>query len=239
MRAGRFSTTPKRTARAVGTPRANAPRTARPPPGAGGGRPRSRPLPARRARRPRGRPAAPPPGWRPPPARWPSSCRAGGRRRSRAAGPAARRRPWLEPLRVADRVALRGAHLVAPAVAGCLSGARVEAQAPDHHVRVAAVGVDAHPLAAPALAPAHEAAGVERRVEQPGPVEGVGDRPRAVVARVPPFPVPAAVLVGLGRDLVPGRDDRLDLGGSGGGGRRPAALRVGRLLRRRWGGDRL
>src|SRR5918997_2621482 len=156
MRAARFSTTPKRTAGAVGTPCASAPRTARPPPGAGGGRRRTRPLPARRARRPRGRPAAPPPGWRPPPARWPSSCRAGGRRRTRAAGPAARRRPWLEPLRVADRVAGRGAHLVAPAVAGRLAGARVEAQPRDDHVRVAAVGVGRDPLAAPALPPAHE-----------------------------------------------------------------------------------
>ena len=64
--------------------------------------------------------------------------------------------------------------------------AGVEAQPGDDHVGVAALGVDRHPLALAGLAPAHEAGGVERLVEQAGAVEGVGQRARAVIARVRP-----------------------------------------------------
>ena len=73
----------------------------------------------------------------------------------------------------------------------------------------------------------------------PGAVERVGHRARAVVARVLPLAVPAAVLVRLGGDPVAGGDDRLDLRRRVGGGdrrgrrRRRTALPVGRARPRR------
>src|SRR6185436_17859482 len=62
--------------------------------------------------------------------------------------------------------------------------ARVQAQAGDHGIGVAGVGVDRDPLALAALAPAHEAAGVQRRLEQARVMQRVGDGAGAVVAVV-------------------------------------------------------
>src|SRR5262249_38928486 len=50
-------------------------------------------------------------------------------------------------------------------------GARVQAQAGDHRVGVAGVRVDRDPLALALLAPAHEARGVQRGLEQRAAVE--------------------------------------------------------------------
>ena len=90
-----------------------------------------------------------------------------------------------------------GARLPARAALG--AAGRVEPPAVDHHVGVAGVCVDRDVPAPARLAVAHEAAGVERRVEQAAAVQRVGDRARAVVARVVPLAVPAAVLVRLVR----------------------------------------
>ena len=62
--------------------------------------------------------------------------------------------------------------------------ARVEAQPGDHHVGVAGVGVDGDPAALAAIAPAHEAAGVERALEEPPAAERVAHGAGAVVAAV-------------------------------------------------------
>ena len=118
--------------------------------------------------------------------------------------------PAVRDLGVADGVARGRAHVRLPARALVGAPAGVEAQAGDDHEGVAGVGVDRDPLALAGLAPAHEAGRVERLVEHPGAVEGVGHRARAVVARVLPRAVPAAVLVRLGGDPVAGGDDRLD-----------------------------
>ena len=75
-----------------------------------------------------------------------------------------------------------------------------------------AVRVAGDPLPSPGFAPGHELGRVQRPTDQVGAVEGVGLRARAVVARVLPIPVAAAVLVRLAHDLVGGRDDRDHLG---------------------------
>ena len=123
---------------------------------------------------------------------------------------------------VAHDVARGGAHVGLPAGALVGAAAGVEAQAGDDHERVAALGVDRDPRALAGLAPALEAGGVERLVEHPGAVEGVGHRARAVVAGVLPPAVPAAVLVRLLGDAVAGLDDRLDERRRVGGGDREA-----------------
>src|SRR5690242_18656790 len=74
-----------------------------------------------------------------------------------------------------------------------------------------AVRVDRDPLARAGLAVALELARVHRLVEQPSAVEREADRARAVVARVLPVAVPAAVLVRLVRDAVRGSDGVLHL----------------------------
>src|SRR6185295_10585724 len=71
----------------------------------------------------------------------------------------------LEPGRVARREAADRAVRGLPARARLLEPDRVEARAADDHERVARVGVDRHPLSAPRLAPAREAAGVHRRLQ--------------------------------------------------------------------------
>ena len=124
---------------------------------------------------------------------------------------------FLEPCGVAGDVAARRAHVGLPAGVVRRATARVEADAGDHHVGVAGLGVDGHPLAGARVAPALEVARGQRLVEQPGAVQRVGDRARAVVARVVPLAVPAAVLVGLAGDLVARGDDRLDRVGRAGG----------------------
>src|SRR4051794_7046627 len=117
---------------------------------------------------------------------------------------------WLEPCGVPRDVAARRATLRAPArtalAAAVVLARRVEAQARDHGVGVTGVGVDRDPLALARLAPALEARRVERALEQAAAVHGVAHRARAVVARVLPLAVPAAVLVRLVRDPV-GRGD--------------------------------
>src|SRR5215217_2654619 len=105
-------------------------------------------------------------------------------------------------------VAARRRGLVAPARAFLALAGRVEARARDHDVRVAGLAVDGDPLALARLAPAHEAGGVERLVEQPRAVKRVRHGARAVVARVLEVAVATAVLVRLVGDLV-GRGDRL------------------------------
>src|SRR3954452_6004716 len=85
---------------------------------------------------------------------------------------------------------LRPARALEPVVG--LGG--VEAQAGDHHVGVAAVGVDRDPGATPALAPALHVAGGQGGLEDVGALaaEDVADGARAVVtARVDPG-VPSA-----------------------------------------------
>src|SRR4051794_25094490 len=140
---------------------------------------------------------------------------------------------------VADRVALleaaRGALRGPPARtglerllvlrlrrAGDGGGARVQAQAGDHRVGVTVVGVDRDPLADALLAPAHEAAAVQRRGEQPAGVQRVGDGAAAVIALGLEGAMAAAVDVRLVLDLVGGEDRLLDLERRAGGrGRRP------------------
>ena len=94
------------------------------------------------------------------------------------------------------------------------AAAGVEAQAGDRHVHVAGVRVDRDPLALAGLSPAEVVVRGERALQQAGAAQRVGDRARAVVARVLPATVAAAPLVGQLRDLVAGGDDLLDrLGG--------------------------
>src|SRR4051794_4294974 len=105
-----------------------------------------------------------------------------------------------------DGEALGGAVLPRPAGAGAGARARVEAHVRDDHVDVTAVGVDRDPAAAAPDAPTGEVARDKWAVEQAGRVERVGDRARAVVARVVPVAVTAAPLVGGLGDLVAGGD---------------------------------
>ena len=78
----------------------------------------------------------------------------------------------LEPGRMADDVAGRGAHPRVPARAGSAVGpARVPAQARDHRVGVARVRVDRDPVPRPWIAVALEAGRVERGREHSGAVE--------------------------------------------------------------------
>src|SRR4051812_23689220 len=82
-----------------------------------------------------------------------------------------RRSAVSESSRVADRVARRRALLGLPARVVVAAPARVEAEARDHHVYVAAVGVEGHPLPGARIAPAREAAGWQRLVEEAGAVQ--------------------------------------------------------------------
>ena len=109
-----------------------------------------------------------------------------------------------------DGEAGRRAHRLLPARAGLGAAARVEPQARDDHVDVAAVGVDGDPLALAGLAPAREGAGGHRAVEQVAAVERVGDRARAVVARSPPTCRGRRRSGTACGDLVARRDDLLD-----------------------------
>src|SRR6185503_5122103 len=85
----------------------------------------------------------------------------------------------LEAYRVARGVAAgrtptapaRAGAGAAPAGAVAIASARVEAEPGDDHVGVAGVGVDGDPATLAPLAPAHEAAGVERRIEQAAAVQ--------------------------------------------------------------------
>ena len=72
---------------------------------------------------------------------------------------------------------------------------------------MAGIRVDRDPLARPGRAPAHEATGVKRGVEQPGGRQRVGDRARAVIALVEPLAVAAAPQVRRAGDRVAGLDD--------------------------------
>src|SRR3954447_11714370 len=94
---------------------------------------------------------------------------------------------WVTHLEAATRSEGRApARPGAPRDRGGVVGAGVEAKARHHHVRVAAVGVDADPAAGAALAEAGQAGRVERRQQQAPAVERVGDGARAVVAAVEP-----------------------------------------------------
>src|SRR6185312_1284264 len=88
----------------------------------------------------------------------------------------------------------------------------VPAQPGDHHVGVGGVGVDRDPLAGARFAVALQRTGGERRVEQPGAVEGEADRAGAVVAVGVEGGVAAAPDVGGGGDRVGGGDRRLHRG---------------------------
>src|SRR5689334_20066107 len=88
----------------------------------------------------------------------------------------------LEPVGMTNDVPRRRAHVRLPAGAVLVLAARVEPQAGDGHVGVAAVGVDGHPLARAGVAPLLEAAAVEGLVEQAGAVQRERDRARAVIA---------------------------------------------------------
>src|ERR1700761_9400424 len=107
---------------------------------------------------------------------------------------------------VTDDEALGVGRFGVPAGAGDAgSGAAgVPAQARDDHVDVFLVGVDRDPLAGAGFAPGHEGAGDERRFEQPGTVQRVGDRAGAVVAGFLPGFVAAAPDVGGEADVVGG-----------------------------------
>src|SRR6185312_3563905 len=116
----------------------------------------------------------------------------------------------------------------------------VPAQPGDHHVGVGGVGVDRDPLAGARFAVALQRTGGERRVEQPGAVEGEADRAGAVVAVGVEGGVAAAPDIGGGGDRVGGGDRRLHRGRRGGGrGGEPVRLQHGfGALHRRFGGER-
>src|ERR1700733_6744046 len=80
---------------------------------------------------------------------------------------------------------------------GILLGRGVEADPGDLDEGVTWVRVDGDPLAEPAASPRLELARVHRDLEQAGGVQHVRDRAGAVVARVVPPAVAAAVDVGL------------------------------------------
>src|SRR3954447_1536927 len=137
-------------------------------------------------------------------------------------------RSCLKPGGVTHGVAARRATLRAPAWPAAAAGARgrrVEAQAGDHGVGVTGVRVDGDPLALAGLAPALEARRVERLAQQSAAVQRVAHRARAVIARVLPLAVAAAVLVRLPRDAVGGGNRVLDLLRSAVGSDRRAAIR--------------
>src|SRR3954469_12513237 len=116
----------------------------------------------------------------------------------------------LEPAVVADDVAApRTLVGVAARPAAVRVARRVKAQTGDHRVGMTTVRVDRDPAAATARAPALEVTRRHRLREQPGAVQRVGNGARAVVARVLPLPVAAAVLVRLADDPV-GSGDRVD-----------------------------
>src|SRR6185503_15426998 len=100
-----------------------------------------------------------------------------------------------------------GAGGLAVARAVRVARAGVEPEPGDHRVGVAAVGVDRDPLALALPTPAHEAAGVERALQQVAADQGVRDAAGAVVAAVLDRGMPAAVPVRLLDDVV-GRLDR-------------------------------
>ena len=166
----------------------------------------------------------------------PSPSRGGGPGIPSADWPSRRLQPGGMPL---DEVR-RAAPLGPPARALLATARRVEPQAGDDHVGMAAVGVGGDPPALAALAVGHEPGRVARDVEQAGLVEDVGDGAGAVVARVPPAAVAAAPLVGLAGDLV-GRGDRAHdlLRGAGRRDGRPAAGRERGLGDGRLGHGRL
>src|SRR4051812_5997688 len=128
--------------------------------------------------------------------------------------PRGRRSMRLEAGGVPRDVAVRRAPFVAPARSALAARARrggVEAQAGDDRVGMTAVRVDRDPRALARLAPALEPGRVERLRDEAAAVQRVADGARAVVARVLPLAVAAAVAVGLRGDPV-GRGDRvLDL----------------------------
>src|SRR5215217_7401848 len=157
---------------------------------------------------------------------------AGARRQADVASSATRVRGSLTAARrplEGDRVALREAAPRArhraparpalerrggdPARAAHARDARVEPQAGDHGVGVARVREDRDPGALPLAAPAHERAGVERRLQQPGAVEGERDGAGAVGALgdVELQVVAAAVAVRQLLERVGGPDRLLDL----------------------------
>src|ERR1700755_1197811 len=111
--------------------------------------------------------------------------------------------------------------------------AGVPAEAGDHGVGVAAVGVDGDPAPFAGAAPLFHRAGGEGAFDEFTAVEGVADRAGAVVAFVPPAGVAAAPDVGLGADFVGGFDHGLDAGRGAGWrdqfpGRQQLRLRGGR-----------
>src|SRR3954447_2251981 len=124
----------------------------------------------------------------------------GGKSRSGSLGGCVR--ADLEAARVANRVAGARALAPLPARAALVAPGRVEPAPVDDHVDVAGVRVDRDPAPAARRAPAHEAPRAQRAAEQPGAVQRVGDRARAVVARVVPLPVAATELVRLVGDAV-------------------------------------
>ena len=125
-----------------------------------------------------------------------------------------RRKPWPE------RIVFAPAGAAAVAVVGHRG---VPAQAGDDRVDVLVVGVDPHPAARPAAAPAHEAGRVERLFEQAAGVQHVADRARAVIAPRVPVAVAAAPDVGPVADVVGGVDHRLHRGRRRGRRDRPPA----------------
>src|SRR4051812_8063155 len=134
----------------------------------------------------------------------------------------------LEAGRVAHDVTARAAPHRLPARARLRAPAGIEAEARDHHVGMAGVRVDRHPLAGAALPEGLETGRVARDLQQARAVQRVGDRARAVIAAVVPVSVAAAVAVGLGRDLVAGGDDLLNrLGRAGRRDGRAVAVHAG------------
>ena len=142
-----------------------------------------------------------------PPARCAGCPRAAGRRgwgRSGRCGPwrsSTARQGACAPRKPGARALLRR-----PAVARPAAGAGVEPAAVDDHVDVAGVRVDRDPLARAGGAVAGEPARGARGLQQAAAAQRVGDRARAVVARVVERAVAAAVLVRRGGDPVGRRD---------------------------------
>src|SRR4051794_28399559 len=118
---------------------------------------------------------------------------------------------------------------IAPARTAPLGHRRIEPESGDDQECVARIRVDREPVPLTVPAPPHEPAGVHRGLDEVPAVEGVADRPRAVVTARLEVAVAAAVAVrGAPGDLVCRPDHLLDPVGRTRGCLRPAVhdLRV-------------
>jgi hypothetical protein len=113
---------------------------------------------------------------------------------------------------MADDKTLRIWWFIVPARPGGAGdiAAGVPAQPGDHRIDMLAVSVDGDPATRPGSAPSRERAGCQRSFEQIAAVQRVADRPRAVIASIPPTGVPTAPDVGGAASPVRGCGYLLD-----------------------------